>query len=235
MNEDSEGRCRPSIPGLRRAVPSLRFIFWGALINVVDLRINGIDLLNDILGMVLVSIGAWRLAGLRVEATYRKGTLFAAVVALLSLLAAILEHGRATPATRAYGEAVGLLEIAAIGVFGWMMVRLCRAAELPDVAADWTVTLKWFLWVYVGLVGLFRAAAALWLMAGRPRLPLPSIHVSAWVVGLLLLLGLLLVPWIRMFGSTSRLAKALQLKAWSRTIRERRLRPSSPGRTGGGP
>ena len=40
-----------------------------------------------------------------------------------------------------------------------MFEAVRRAAELPDVAADWSLTLKWFLVVYVGLVGLFRAAA----------------------------------------------------------------------------
>jgi len=217
--DDSEGRSRVSVHDLRRAVVSLRLIFWGALIALIDVRINGFDLLSDVAGLGLVSVGAWTLAGLRVDPVYRRGTLFAAVVALLSLLGTILEFAPREAFVRAYGEAVGLLEIAALGVFCAMMVRLSRAAELPDVAADWTRTLKWFLWVYVGLVGLLRAATALWLITGRPGVPIPSMHGSAWIALFMLFLGLLLVPWIRLFLSTNRLSYALRLKAWSRSLK----------------
>lgn len=215
MDED---RSRLSLRDLRRAVLPLRLVFWGALINLIDVRINDVDLLHDVAGMLLVSAGAWKLASLRVDAGYRRGMLFAAVVALLSLAAAALEPAR-HPLVRGYAELVGLLEVAAMAVACAMMIRLSRAAELPDVAADWTRTWKWFLWIDVGLLGLLRASGTLWLLAGRPSLPLSGIHPSAWIAGLLLFLGLLLAPWIRFFQSTSRLADGLRLKAWRRSLR----------------
>ncbi|HEX7896938.1 MAG TPA: hypothetical protein VF950_04215 [Planctomycetota bacterium] len=216
MDED---RCRVSARDLRRAVPALRLIFWGALINLVDIRVNGVDLLNDIVGTTLVATGAWTLSALRVDEIYRRGMLFAKVVAILSLAGAVLELARPTPFTRGCAEAVGLLEIAGMTVACAMMVRLSRAAELPDVAAHWSRTLKWFLWIEVGLLGLIRAGAALWLAAGRPFVPFPSGHPSAWIAGILVFLGLLLAPWIRFFQSTSRLSDGLRLKAWARSVR----------------
>src|SRR5688572_28430073 len=165
MEEDE--RSRISVRDLRRAVRPLRFIFWGALVVLIDFRVNRVDLLHDTAGMLLICLGVWTLASLRVDATYRGGMLFAAVVAFLSLLGTILEFATPNAFTRGYAEAAGLLEVAALAVFCWMMVRLSRAAELPDVAAYWTRTLKWFLWVYAGLLGLIRAVAALSMMAGR--------------------------------------------------------------------
>ena len=225
MDED---RCRVSVRDLRRAVPALRFIFWGALINLVDLRVNGFDLVNDILGMTLVTTGTWTLSTLRIDETYRRGMLFAKVVAILSLVGAVLELAPPSPFARGYAEAVGLLEIAGTAVACAMMVRLSRAAELPDVAADWTRTLKWFLWVYAGLLGLIRAVVALSFLAGRLVVPVPSMHASAWFATVIVFFGLLLVPWIRMFLSTNRLSNGLRLKAWRRS-----LKPSSARSPGG--
>lgn len=217
MDDD---RPRLSLSDLRRAPPALRLVFWGALINLVDLRVNGVDLVNDILGMTLVALGAWRLARLRVDATYRLWMRFAAGVALAGLLSAILELAPPSPVARSAAELVGLLEVAALTLSCAMMIRLSRAAELPDVAADWANTWKWFLWIEVGLLGLLRAALTLaWLSGGR--FPLPPAHASAWIAALILFLGLLLVPWIRFFQSTSRLSDGLRLKAWRRTLSSR--------------
>lgn len=213
-----DDRLRLSLGDLRRAVPALRLVFWGALINLVDVRVNGVDVIPDILGMILVTAGAWKLAGLRVDATYRTWTRFSAAMALLSLLAAVLELAKPTPFTRGYAELAGLAEVAGMTVACAMMVRLSRAAELPDVAADWARTLKWFLWIEAGLLGLLRAAAALVALTGA-RPPIPSWPPSAWIAIVLLFLGLLLVPWIRFFQSTSRLSDGLRLKAWRRSIR----------------
>jgi hypothetical protein len=232
MEDDPDGPRRIPLADLKRAVLPLRFVFWGAVVNIVDItlrsEIGPIDLISDAAGMALVLAGTAKLARLRVDETYRKGTLFAAVVAALSLireLVAYFPRWKAEPFVRGYGELVGLLEVAAMGVFCAMMVRLARSAELPDVAADWRRTLIWFLWIEVGLLGLLRAATTLWLLAGRPRLPLPAFDLSFWIVALLLLLGLLLWPWIRFFLSTNRLSYALRLKAWRRS-----LKPPAPGR-----
>jgi hypothetical protein len=227
MNDDDRSSPPIPVPHLRRAVSALRLVFWGALICLIDLHINGVDLIHDVAGTVLVALGAWSLSGLRVDETYRTWMRFAAVVAVLSVAAAALEHVPRSGPARAFVEGVGLLEVAALCVGCAMMMRLARAAGLPDVAAHWNVTLRWFLGVYAGLLGLFRGAAALWILAGRPRLPLPGVHPSAWIAGVLLLLGLLLWPWLRFFGSTNRLSDALRLKAWTRARRERRVRSSS--------
>jgi uncharacterized membrane protein len=233
MNDDD--RSRIAIPDLRRCITPLRLVFWGGVLNVVDIRVNDIDLVSDLLGTTLMLVGLWKLSGIRVDAAYRKGLLFATLAAALSLVGQLFDF--APPQVRrsaaAFVEFAGFLEVVAVAIFAVMMARLAKAAELPDVAADWRRTLKWFLFCFVAPVGLLRAGATLWVLAGRPRFTLPDFPLSFWLVAILLFFAMLLVPWIRLFMSTSRLRKALQLKAWSRSVRERKDRASrsgSPGR-----
>lgn len=43
---------------------SFGYIFWGLLIVMVDININGFDILPDVLGHILVATGTARLAPL---------------------------------------------------------------------------------------------------------------------------------------------------------------------------
>lgn len=232
MNDDD--RSRLSLADLRRSILPLRLVFWGAVLCVVDFRIRSeigtIDLVSDFAGTALVLAGLWMLSGIRVDAVYRRGMRFAAVAALASLAGQLVDFAPASlqRSARPFVELAGLLEVAAVAVFARMMVRLARSAELPDVAADWARTFKWFLGCFVAPLGLLRAAGMLWLMAGSPRLPLPPFPVAFWLAAILGFFAMLLIPWIRLFMSTSRLRDGLRLKSWSRSVRERRGTRASP-------
>ena len=45
----------------------MRFLFWGVILEFIDFRINGLDLLPDILGYTLVFVAFSRLSGLTEE------------------------------------------------------------------------------------------------------------------------------------------------------------------------
>jgi hypothetical protein len=66
---------------LSAMITPLRLIFWGGLLCLIDItmtqRINGVsfkfDLLDDFLGMVLVTIGVFRLSRFAPSRSYAKG------------------------------------------------------------------------------------------------------------------------------------------------------------------
>ena len=229
MNDDE--RCRLSYRDLCRGIFPLRLVFWGGVLNVVDFEVDSdvgrFDLFSDLAGNALILAGTWLLAQLRVDRTYRRGLLFGVVTAALGLAEEMLDFAPASlrRSTQGFKELVGLMEVIAVGVFALMMIRLARKAEIPDAVADWTRTFKWFLWCYVAPVALLSAAGILWQLAGAPTIAPPSFPMAFWVALILGFLGMLLLPWIRLFQSTSRFREALRIKAWGRGLRAG-LRPS---------
>ena len=61
----------PQLYDIRSAVRPLRLIFWGGVVWILDFKINGFDLLNDVVAALLVAVGVYRLA--RIDAGERYG------------------------------------------------------------------------------------------------------------------------------------------------------------------
>src|SRR3954463_99465 len=78
-------RMPPDDSDIRSAVRPLRLIFWGALIWILDFKINGFDVLNDLVGAILVAVGVNGFARLRAGEGYRVLILCVRVVAWISV------------------------------------------------------------------------------------------------------------------------------------------------------
>ena len=73
-----------SIGEIRRTILPLRLVFWGGLICVFDLTfsqtVNGegweFDVLNDFVGMFMITWGVFQLAKIHVHERYCTATLF---------------------------------------------------------------------------------------------------------------------------------------------------------------
>src|SRR5688572_29645676 len=93
MDADFAGR-------VSRCGTPLRLIFWGGLLCLFDFSFssqsNGhgfqFDILNDLVGMALITVGVFRILGLRLDEKRRGMLLFVAVVSVVSTAEALLDH-----------------------------------------------------------------------------------------------------------------------------------------------
>ena len=210
MNDFADSR--PYEPSLNLSRTPLRLIFWGGLLCVIDFHfswISGssgfkIDILNDLLGMVLITVGVFRLEP--ICATYNLQTPIQVieVVAVISCLEAAVDHFIFEwPGLLSFSVFVfGLLKLGAILIFCITMSRLCIAEELLDAARSWKTTTVLFAVIYVVPLGLFYAAAAVAIAFDK------SLNIDLGVAGLLLI-PVFIVPLIHFFVSSSRMIRSV--------------------------
>jgi len=192
-------------------ITPLRLIFWGGLLCLIDVtftqKVNGsgfkFDLLDDFIGMVLMTTGVFRLSRFTASRNYEKGMAFVKVVAVLSTIKALLDHWvfRTPHVWDLFWTAFSIAELAAIVLFCSLMHLLCRVHDLDWPAKSWKTTTMGFVIVYAIPLGLFYFASLIATMAGK------SFHfnLGPWA---LLLLPVFAVPLLHFFASTSRMARA---------------------------
>ena len=196
---------------LAATITPLRLIFWGALLCLIDINfsqtVNGsgfkFDLLDDFIGMSLITAGVFRFAGFTPSHSYAKSMAFVKVVAVVSTFKALLDHFvfRAPAVWNFAWTFFALLELGAIVLFCSNMHLLCRALELDWPARSWKTTATLFGCIFAVPLGLFYSASLIATLLGR------SFHFSLGILGLLLL-PVFAIPLFHFFASTSRMARA---------------------------
>lgn len=194
-----------------RAVLPLRLVFWGGVICVIDINIasGGVrfDIVNDALGMLLITIGVFALASVEVHDRYAGTMAFVKVMSVLALIEAVLSHiaVRGMPTALVVAQVLlALASLAAIVAFCVAMRWLCEAAPLDAVAASWRTTTILYVVIYVIPLGLFYGASLIAIILRE------SFHVDLGPAGLMLV-PVFLVPLVHFFVSTSRMAHAAEL------------------------
>lgn len=199
---------RPSLPAL---ITPLRLIFWGGLLCLIDVSfsqtVNGsgfkFDLLDDFLGMLLVTIGVFRLGRFAPSRSYAKGMAFVKVVAVVSTFKALIDHWvfRTPEPWDMFWTFFSMIELAAMVVFCSTMHLLCRVYDLDEAARSWKTTTFLYVVIYTIPLGLVYASSLVAGMTGK------SFHynVGGWA---LLAILFFVVPLIHFFVSTSRMARA---------------------------
>ena len=190
---------------LRKALSPLRAIFWGGLFCIFDFNLavqatggrRAFDVLNDGLGMLLITGGVIALASENVDSTYDALLSFAIAVAGLWTFGAFskqlfpLWFGRLQP-LMPYFQLVGL--VATVG-FCMAMKRLCAAVSQPPLARSWRTTALLFAYS-VGSSSILVVVLYL-LLPGASRVLAYATYLV--VAGYVLSLG-------HLFVSTSRMA-----------------------------
>jgi hypothetical protein len=130
-------------------------IFWGTLICVFDFHIsqtsNGsgfrFDLINDVVGTVLIAWGVGQLQGLVKEPQYRQIMRFCHVMAILCILDALRDHVIAPwPAPLEMLFIVfGFVCLLAIYQFCTAMRIFCYAGGMPKAERSWSTSQRLFL------------------------------------------------------------------------------------------
>src|SRR5688572_6553017 len=207
----------PDDPGqfptrLLRTRTPLRLIFWGGLLLVLDFHFSTVqgnrgfrlDLLNDLMGAILILVGIVKIVMLRLDRQWHGPLVAVAVVSVVSCGWALLNHAIfPRPVLLVFLESLSsLAELAAILVFCAAMRSFCRSAHSPETAASWNRSFLLFLVIYavpLGSVYAIGAVAALTQSGFNINL--------GW--GALLLLPLFLWPPVHFFISTSRMIRAV--------------------------
>ena len=190
-------------PDVRSAITPLRLVFWGGLICVFDFSINGFDLVNDVVGALMIAIGVYRLADIQVHDRYAAVMQFVRVVAILNAVDALrLQVGIDLPAALGFALLVfAVVCLATIVAFCVAMRWFCEEASLLFAARSWQTTTVLFVVIYLVPLGLFYLACCVAILSGE------SFNVDLGVWGVLLL-PVFVAPLVHLFVSTSRMTRA---------------------------
>lgn len=193
------------------AVVPLRLVFWGGLLVLIDINFsqttNGrgwsFDILNDLVGMILITWGVFRLGQLDVHDRYRQVMTFIKVVSLLSCFRALLGHFIFDSPTFLDWllSLIGLAGVVATVLFCIAMRWLAEGAGFQRSAESWNLTMWLFVVIYLVPIGGFYVVALFTMMIGE------SFHFNLGgnPLVLVLLVAVLAIPMIHFFLSTSRL------------------------------
>jgi hypothetical protein len=193
---------------IRRIVGPLRAVFWGGIICVVDFTVsettNGegfrFDIINDFVGMLLITWGVYELSAQRVHEPYAFAMRYVLVVSALTSLWALHDHIiYRVPEPLAFALAVlGVASIVATVVFCVAMRWLSEAADLRVSAASWRMTTALFIVIYLIPLGFFYAASAVAIVVGE------SFRIDLGPIGLLLI-PVFAAPLVHLLVSTARM------------------------------
>jgi hypothetical protein len=201
-------------------ITPLRLIFCGALLCLFDFSFSIMTnagsfefyILNDLLGMILITVGVFRLGAIQVTHTYSTGMAFVMVVSIISTIEALIDQMdalidhwifRAPDGWIFFWTFFGLVSLAAIIVFCLCMRLFCREENLDGPSRSWHTTTMLFLFIFVLPLGLFYIAALIAMITGQ------SFNIDLGPAGLLVL-PIFAIPIIHFFVSTSRMAKAAE-------------------------
>jgi len=187
---------------IKRTVTALRLIFWGGIICVFDFKINGFDILNDVVGAIMIAWAVFRLSNLRVHRHYRVAMLFVKIISILSIAEAINAHFHyRVPALMSFVmHLYGIAKMLATVVFCVAMRWLCIAAGLSRSEKSWKITMILFGVIYLIPLGLLHFVWIVCLITGKSF----NFNMGPAV---LLILFVFFVPLIHLFISTSRMKK----------------------------
>ncbi len=146
-----------------KAVTPLRLVFWGSMLYIVDYvpawaktERWRVDLFSDVVGMVLVAIGAsllWRLPVHQPSNDRYSGLMrMVKYVAIGSAIVAAMEHVvfYHPRALNVFLALFGAVRAVTIVLFGWSVMYICTEAKLARAHKSWTVTM----FLLGGILGL---------------------------------------------------------------------------------
>lgn len=196
---------------IRRSITPLRMVFWGGLLCIFDLTLshtmNGsgwsFDVLNDAVGMLLITLAVRRLEEFEVHPRYALLLRLALIVSVLSLIRAICGH-IIMPLPDLWRLMLHLFSIVCLlAIIGFCVAMrwLCEAASLELSARSWRLTTILFVAVYLIPLGAIHLLSVAVYAVGT------QFHVDLGPLGLLLLV-VFAIPIVHLFISTSRMRNA---------------------------
>ena len=194
-----------------------RLIFWGCVVCVlgVDLTRHSwdggeytFDLLNNAVGMLLITFGLLRLGAIPLGGSYPSLIRFLQIVAVGNLILEIVKHFVFTFPTGITFilSLFELVTIMAVFLFCRAMCNLCKKAHLDKAARSWKTTTVLILALYVLPMGLLNLLSTFGIVFGD----LVGFYFDSQVGFLLsfILKSIMAVAGVHFFISTSRMKKS---------------------------
>lgn len=190
---------------VRAAIGPLRLVFWGGLICVLHLKLNGFDILNDVIGMLMITVGVCMLLALRVHNRYAVAMQFVTAVSVLAVLNAVRsQFSMDLPSLLILvSHAFSFVSLIAVVIFCIAMRWFCEEYHLDRAARSWQTTTWLFGVIYLVPLGLFHLACCVAVVTGK------SFRIDFGLL-ILILLIVFAVPLIHLFVSTSRMARGVR-------------------------
>jgi hypothetical protein len=174
---DAENGCIMNRPLIWGAIGALKLVFWGAVLCALDFTFasttNGVgfrfDVLNDIVGTLLIARGVFRLSEAAVmERQFHVVMRYIRVVSILMVLAAVRGHFvlPPIPVLDVVFHVIGVLSLVALVAFCLALCWLCREAGLEWASQSWRVTAMLFGVIYLAPLGFLQVAAIVALLVG---------------------------------------------------------------------
>ena len=200
------------------AIWPLRLVFLGGLLCTMDyVALRGrhwqFDLLNDVLGMVLIAVGVSRLARLPVHPPwsdhYGAAMRWARAVALIGVAEASMGHVvfAHPPLLDIALAGFRIVQLGTMLLFCVSMRWLCARAELPAARRQWDIATGFFVVLWLIPLGVMFYTEFLTLMAGRPAVR--DLGAARYA-----LQAVLAVPFVSLYLATSRLTTEAKSKHW---------------------
>jgi hypothetical protein len=184
------------------ALRPLRMIFWGGLLWIVDIKINGFDICNDVLATILIALAVFRLARIDVSDRYRSAMTFVKVMALISVVrSAVQLFNLDLGSLSILFTLISLAQLSATIIFSLSMHWLCREAGMPRSAASWKLTMILFIAIYAVPLGCVYLAGIFAQITGS------DFHYNFGAAVVLPALIAFFTPIVHLFISTSRMRR----------------------------
>ena len=199
------------------AVRPLRHIIWGTLLVLLDFAVTltsgtegfRIDLLNDTVGMALITAAVARLRRIPVSASYAARMKFVHWVAILAVIESAIGHLIfAQPWLLSFLlQILGMAEIVALLLFCACMRDLCVEGMLAEAGRKWRTTLALFVALYGIPFGLLQIAGIITMSTGG------SFHIDLGL-GALIIGAIFFVPLVSFFRTTRAMARSAEMPAF---------------------
>ena len=142
-----------ALPGPKRIIIPLWLIFWGIIICILDIRINHFDIINNFVGMLMISWGVISLSRASISARYQQWMFFVVIIAIIDTIFTFFTEvllitsvwnldWHQNMIVSALQLAWAIVLFAGILLFLWSMKEYCSVMNWERALASWRYSTK---------------------------------------------------------------------------------------------
>jgi hypothetical protein len=198
----------------RQTIQALRLLFWCGILYILDFNLScgggdctsGFDIFTDIIGLILISIGIFKLDTEEVLESYSEKMWFIKLASLLAIIIQIIPWSR-IPALDGVDLILGVIIVIAIGTFSQVMHSLSRDQGFSRSEHLWKKTHLAVIAVYVIPTCLFSLLSLVIIILNRFSLYEISYHSLHPAIAVILLVSIpvFFLPLVLLFLATNKL------------------------------
>jgi len=214
-----------------RVVVPCRLIFWGTIICIPEFRLNGFDIINDFVGMIMILWGVVSLWRIPISVQYQRWMAFPVILAIFATIETFFTEILLLPneIVSALFFLYGIISILGIIIFCRCMREYCSVMNWERAVASWTyssrlITYGILLPSIILSIPLYLFVASLTFVPRQPHPP-NGFHLNlgggaatidpstAMIIVPLLLLAVVIVIWgiVHFLMSLSRTIRAARM------------------------